>query len=169
MKQKLTSVFKVFTINQNLPYTFCLRHGIMATTLTESVLVSAAIDFGTTYSGYAYSLRDMPEKIYTNKGWVADQLISFKTSTCVLLNPRKQFDSFGYDAENKYVELAENEQHQGWLLFRRFKMILHNKTVSWFTFTDTIVKSFNYNVAVLQVVICLYFVHIISIHVLIHI
>jgi len=101
----------------------------MATGPTESVLVSAAIDFGTTYSGYAFSWRDMPEKIYMNKGWVADQLISFKTSTCVLLDPQKQFDSFGYDAENKYVELAENEQHQGWLLFRRFKMILHNKTV----------------------------------------
>jgi len=47
----------------------------------------------------------------------------------LLLDPQIQFDSFGYDAENKYVELAENEQHQGWLLLRRFKMILHNKTV----------------------------------------
>jgi len=102
----------------------------MATALTSSALVSAAIDFGTTYSGYAYSLRDDPEKIYTNKGWVTDQLISFKTSTCVLLDPQKQFHAFGYDAENKYVELAENDKHQGWLLFRRFKMILHNKTVS---------------------------------------
>jgi len=101
----------------------------MATGPAESFLVSAAIDFGTTYSGYAFSWRDMPEKIYMNKGWVADQLISFKTSTCVLLDPQIQFDSFGYEAENKYVELAENEQHQGWFLFCRFKMILHNKTV----------------------------------------
>jgi len=91
--------------------------------------VSAAIGFGTTYSGYAFSYKIMPDRIYVNQGWVTDQLISFKTSTCVLLNPRKQFDSFGYEAENKYVELAEHEQHQGWLLFRRFKMILHNKTV----------------------------------------
>ena len=96
---------------------------------TESFLVSAAIDFGTTYSGYAFSLRDYPEKIYTNKGWVADQLISFKTSTCVLLTAERQFHSFGYEAENKYACLAENNKHRDWLLFRRFKMILHNKAV----------------------------------------
>ena len=85
----------------------------MATAPTESFLVSAAIDFGTTYSGYAFSWRDMPEKIYMNKGWITDQLISFKTSTCVLLDTQKQFHAFGYEAENKYVYLAENDKHQG--------------------------------------------------------
>ena len=98
---------------------------------TETFLISAAIDFGTAYSGYAFSLKNDPSKIYMNKGWNADKLISFKTPTCVLLNPQKQFDSFGYEAENKYVDLAENENHKGWLLFRRFKMILHNKEVFW--------------------------------------
>ena len=98
---------------------------------TEAFMISAAIDFGTTYSGYAFSLKNEPSKIYTNKGWNTDNLISFKTPTCVLLNPQKQFDSFGYEAENKYVELAEDDKHEGWLLFRRFKMILHNNEVFW--------------------------------------
>ena len=98
---------------------------------TEAFVISAAIDFGTAYSGYAFSLRTDPSKIYTNKGWNADKLLTYKTPTCVLLNSRKQFDSFGYEAENKYVDLAEDETHEGWFLFRRFKMILHNNEVFW--------------------------------------
>jgi len=98
---------------------------------TEAFVISAAIDFGTAYSGYAFSLRTDPSKIYKNKGWNANGLLSFKTPTCVLLNYRKQFDSFGYEAENKYAELAEEENHEVWLFFCRFKMILHNNKVFW--------------------------------------
>jgi len=98
---------------------------------TESFLLSAAIDFGTTFSGYAYSFKSDPMKIQTNAGWNAgsEKLISYKTPTCVLLNPSKEFDSFGFEAENKYVDLADEKEHAGWLLFRRFKMILHNNEV----------------------------------------
>jgi len=100
-------------------------------TPTDSFLLSAAIDYGTTYSGYALSFRDDPMKIQTNMGWNAgsERLISHKTPTCVLVNPQKQFDSFGYDAENKYVELLEEDEHDGWMFFQRFKMILHNSQV----------------------------------------
>ena len=94
-------------------------------------LVVTAIDFGTTYSGYAFSFKHDPTKVQTNQGWISgsDRLISFKTPTCVLVNPQKNFDSFGYDAENKYVSLVEGEKHEGWMMFRRFKMILHNEVV----------------------------------------
>jgi len=100
-------------------------------TPAESCLLVAAIDFGTTFSGYAYSFKNDPMKIQTNAGWNAgsEKLMSFKTPTCVLLNPRKQFDSFGFEAENKFVNLTDDNEHEGWMLFQKFKMILHNKEV----------------------------------------
>jgi len=101
---------------------------------TNCYLLSAAIDFGTTFSGYAYSFKNDPMKIQTNAGWNAgsEKLISYKAPTCVLLNPSKEFNSFGFDAENKYVDLANDKEHSAWLLFRRFKMILHNNEVLQF-------------------------------------
>ena len=89
-------------------------------------------------------------KIQTNEGWIAgsDRLISHKTPTCVLVNPQKQFDSFGYDAENKYLDLLEDKEHEGWMFFQRFKMILHNSQVMsskirnnlWYCFSCFVVK-----------------------------
>ncbi|XP_053389874.1 heat shock 70 kDa protein 12B-like [Mercenaria mercenaria] len=96
---------------------------------TSSHLLVVAFDFGTTYSGYAFSFRNEPLKVQTNQNWIAgsEKLVSLKTPTCVLLSPNKQFDSFGYEAENKYSELAFDENHAGWLLFRRFKMLLYEQ------------------------------------------
>lgn len=97
----------------------------------DAFVVVAAIDFGTTYSGYATWLRNDPTKIRINKGWIAgsEQLISFKTPTCILVNRRKKFHSFGYEAENKYADLLEDGNEQRWMFFRRFKMILHSREV----------------------------------------
>ncbi|CAG2200983.1 unnamed protein product [Mytilus edulis] len=95
-------------------------------------LLVAAIDFGTTYSGYAFSMTDTfktdPMKIYANQAWNAGgkQLLSLKTPTCILLDSNKQFDSFGYDAENKYADLVMDEEHEDYYYFHRFKMSLHN-------------------------------------------
>ncbi|KAH3690945.1 heat shock 70 kDa protein 12B-like [Dreissena polymorpha] len=95
-------------------------------------LIVAAFDFGTTYSGYAFSFKDSPNDVKTNKGWTAGsgQLISLKTSTSVLLKQNSEFDSFGFDAEDKYSSLAGAGKHHGWRLFRRFKMVLHNQRIS---------------------------------------
>ena len=57
-------------------------------------LVVAAIDFGTTFSGYAFSLRHEHEKdplcIKVNPQWEAGGRLSFshKAPTAVLLNPK---------------------------------------------------------------------------------
>ncbi|XP_052218754.1 heat shock 70 kDa protein 12A-like [Dreissena polymorpha] len=95
-------------------------------------LIVAAFDFGTTYSGYAFSFNDSPHDVIINKSWAAGsgKLISLKTPTSVLLNEYDEFDSFGFDAEDKYSSLAEEEKHHGWRLFRRFKMVLHNQRIS---------------------------------------
>ncbi|XP_053400595.1 heat shock 70 kDa protein 12A-like [Mercenaria mercenaria] len=91
-------------------------------------LVVAAMDFGTTYSGYAFSFRDDPDRIETNEKWVAGsaQLMSMKCPTTVLLTPDKKFHSFGFEAENKFADLAEDDCHHDWYLFRRFKMTLYD-------------------------------------------
>ena len=56
-------------------------------------------------------------------------LVSWKTPTTVLLNPEQTFDSFGYEAENNYIDLVNEEMEEGWYYFKRFKMLLHNKQV----------------------------------------
>ncbi|XP_061185738.1 heat shock 70 kDa protein 12A-like [Saccostrea echinata] len=97
-----------------------------------SKLLVAAIDFGTTYSGFAFSFaydyKHDPLQIYLNR-WTAGSgfLQSEKTPTCVLFSPDRKFDSFGYEAENKYSELALENKHRPWYYFRRFKMDLYNK------------------------------------------
>jgi len=98
---------------------------------TDDFIIVAAIDFGTTYSGYAYSLKNDPTHISMNQRWIAgsETLISHKTPTSVLVNPQKQFDSFGYDAENKFLDLLDDGKADGWMFFRWFKMILHNSKV----------------------------------------
>ncbi|XP_053399339.1 heat shock 70 kDa protein 12A-like isoform X2 [Mercenaria mercenaria] len=94
-------------------------------------LLVAAIDFGTTYSGWAFSFKNDFDKDPTKvcaKNWTGDQLVSSKTPTCVLINPDgKTLDSFGYEAETKYAELATDELHKPWFFFRRFKMMLFDK------------------------------------------
>ncbi|KAL4230096.1 Heat shock 70 kDa protein 12A [Mactra antiquata] len=97
----------------------------------KTKLLVAAIDFGTTYSGYAFSFHSdymhEPTKAQVPTSWVggAGGLMSLKTPTVLLLNPDKTFNSFGYEAENKFLELVEDEEHQKYYYFRRFKMMLY--------------------------------------------
>ncbi|VDI11366.1 Hypothetical predicted protein [Mytilus galloprovincialis] len=94
-------------------------------------LLVAAIDFGTTYSGYAFStianFKLDPLKIHANQAWNAGgrQLLSLKTPTCLLLNEKKELVSFGFEAENDYAELVLDEKHHDHYYFTRFKMRLY--------------------------------------------
>ncbi|XP_045204275.2 heat shock 70 kDa protein 12A-like [Mercenaria mercenaria] len=96
-----------------------------------SALLVAAIDFGTTYSGWAFSFeheyeRD-PTKVFA-KNWSGGQLVSQKGPTCVLIHPDgKRLHSFGYEAESKYGELALDKRHKQWFFFKRFKMSLYGR------------------------------------------
>lgn len=103
----------------------------------------AAIDFGTTFSGYAYSslheYKTDPLKIFTN-AWAAGNggLKSFKTSTCVLFDSRGKFHSFGYEAEQNYSALKD--QKNDWYYFRRFKMMVFTKMVCISLFLSLILR-----------------------------
>ncbi|XP_052276645.1 heat shock 70 kDa protein 12A-like isoform X2 [Dreissena polymorpha] len=99
-------------------------------TLNQNFLLVAAIDFGTAYSGYAFSSKEDfktdPLKISANT-WIGGTLMSLKTSTCVLFDKEKKFYKFGYDAEDAYANLALDDKHNDYYYFRRFKMELFNK------------------------------------------
>jgi len=93
-------------------------------------LFCAAIDFGTTYSGYAFSSKDdykkEPTKINTNV-WTGSKLLSLKAPTAVLMDSNQEFMAFGYEAENKYSELVADGDHEEYYYFHRFKMLLHER------------------------------------------
>nr|XP_022299846.1 heat shock 70 kDa protein 12A-like [Crassostrea virginica] len=102
---------------------------------TKNYLLVAAIDFGTTYSGYAFSSREdfqrEPTKAYL-KQWVdpSSSMMYNKTSTCILFDESVNFSKFGFEAEAKYQDLIMDNEHKTWNFFRRFKMTLYDKQSS---------------------------------------
>ena len=91
-----------------------------------------AIDFGTTYSGYAFSFIKDKEKdsIFMNREWVNEHgNHTSKTPTSLLLKPDQSFDSFGYKAVEKYAQLQDQSSEQRYYFFQHFKMALHNDEV----------------------------------------
>ena len=97
----------------------------------------AAIDFGTTFSGWAcWCIKEDfdvgPSNIYA-KDWNNGCNISTKTPTTVLIAPDgKAFVAFGYEAEDEFAKLCAKHQQKGYYYFSKFKMLLHNKLVSLF-------------------------------------
>ena len=56
--------------------------------VNDNYLMVAAVDFGTTYSAYAFSFRTSPKEILMNKNWGAGVgFESYKAPTCVLTKP----------------------------------------------------------------------------------
>ena len=94
-------------------------------------MIVAAIDFGTTYSGWAYSIRtnfEMDRTKASTKLWNSGSTQTEKTPTCILIGKDgKTIEAFGYEAEDKYLELAETGDHRNFYYFRRFKMALNKK------------------------------------------
>ncbi len=92
-----------------------------------------AIDFGTTYSGYAYSFSSHPEDIHlmrTTQGgrYSGSTASTHKIPTILLLNEKGGFHSFGQDAREAYHDLDEAEAKK-WLYFEKFKLELHTRKV----------------------------------------
>ena len=90
-----------------------------------------AIDFGTTYSGYAYAFTSDPNNIHVmghrlcgrrREGYGTQQ------PTVLLLTSEGQFHSFGYEAQEYYHDLDEYDA-VNWLYFEKFKMELHSRKV----------------------------------------
>ena len=101
----------------------------------SSHLVVVAIDFGTTYSGYAFSFahdaRSAAMQIHMMRRWEGGDpgVVNQKTPTTILLTPSRQFHSFGFTARDFYHDLDQAEANK-WLYFEKFKMNLHYCAVS---------------------------------------
>ena len=92
------------------------------------VQITAAIDFGTTYSGYAYSYQHNQAKVYVNSYW-PDGSSHWKVPTAILFDEHQNFVAFGGEAEDKFSQLAESEKEHICYYFSRFKMLLSEEKV----------------------------------------
>ena len=100
----------------------------------KSFFATVAIDLGTTYSGFAFSLnkeQNESSMILMNKDWVNEQgHRTSKTPSCLLLKPDQLFDSFGYQAVERYAYLRSvYETEDEFFFFELFKMLVHNNQV----------------------------------------
>ncbi|XP_052818968.1 heat shock 70 kDa protein 12B-like [Mya arenaria] len=103
-------------------------------------LFVAAIDFGTTFTGYAFSTNILLDDPINCSIYQTEGLRSEKGPTCVLLNPDETFSAFGYDAGIKYVAMCQNDDKEKYYFFQRFKMSLYkNKKLS----RETKIKDLN--------------------------
>lgn len=108
-----------------------LRHLLFGT--KKRFIATVAIDLGTTYSGFAFSLNEEQGQnaIFMNKDWVNERgHQTSKAPTCLLLKPDLSFDSFGYKAVERYAYLKSvYEAQDEFLFFELFKMAMHNNQV----------------------------------------
>ena len=105
----------------------------------SSRLAVAAIDFGTTCTGYAYYFRkdtgNHIRDINADQAWIGSSELGLQAPTTVLMAPDQRFNSFGFEAEDKYKKLTLKNEHGSWYYFRHFKMALHHEKVSCISFT----------------------------------
>ena len=104
----------------------------MSDEVDEIKFFVVGIDFGTTYSGYAFSLSCEKLTFYSPHVWSSGHggLTSLRTPTSLLLNPDQTFHSFGFTAEDKFADLVYKDEHRGFYFFQRFKMELHSKVIT---------------------------------------
>lgn len=94
-------------------------------------LLSAAIDFGTTYSGLAYSYQDDQETIHVVTQW-SDGTVANKIPTAILFDRDCKFVAFGQEAIEAYDNISDEEEETEYFYFHRFKMNLHKEKVWYF-------------------------------------
>ena len=94
--------------------------------------VVVAIDFGTTFSGYAFSFTRDGDSIHMMRRWEGGDpgVSNQKTPTTLLLKPDGSFHSFGFGARDFYHDL-EHDEAKKWMYFEKFKMTLHTNKVSF--------------------------------------
>ena len=101
----------------------------------HSSLVVVAIDFGTTFSGYAFSFTRDSSSIHMMRRWEGGDpgVTNQKTPTTLLLKPNGTFHSFGFGARDFYHDLDASEAKR-WYYFDKFKMTLHGSEVGFLLF-----------------------------------
>lgn len=112
----------------------------------SSKLVVAAFDFGAIYSGCAFSCKSEWSKVVVNTS-LNNGSTEPRVPTTLLLYSDQSFCAFGYDAEDIYFKLAENDSESededdesskqncnDFYFFQKLTLCLHQKNVSKFNF-----------------------------------
>lgn len=108
----------------------------MASDDVKHKLVVAAIDFGTTYSGFAYCTRYEYDRYQKNSDdqpkiicptWNTGAWMNYKAPTCVLFDDKKKFRKFGYEAQTYFKENPDKHDMTKWYYFEHFKMMLYDE------------------------------------------
>uniref|UniRef100_A0A3Q2Q7M1 Heat shock 70 kDa protein 12B-like n=1 Tax=Fundulus heteroclitus TaxID=8078 RepID=A0A3Q2Q7M1_FUNHE len=99
-----------------------------------------AIDFGTAYSGYAFSITSRGEEIdpYVKVWGEEVGLETPKTPSCILFDQQEDFISFGYEAKEDYLS-KKGQEARDKLFFDCFKMALYGKEIN----RDLMIKAAN--------------------------
>jgi len=107
----------------------------MATGDEKNLPIVAAIDFGTSNSGFAFAFRSECSnsrvgEIHRSK-WqgTTGSWANGKAPTTALFDEDMKLHSFGFEAQEEYAKLTEAKKHKGWHYFRNFKLKLHGKMV----------------------------------------
>ncbi|KAK3091538.1 hypothetical protein FSP39_020594 [Pinctada imbricata] len=113
----------------------------------DNCLFFGAIDFGTSFTGYALASRkDLTEEnvkfITSNWSSPFGSVTEYQTTSAVLFDPHGDFKACGFKAEEWYAGLAleeeelskiedaeerEHRDHNNWFFFRHFKMMLYDQ------------------------------------------
>jgi hypothetical protein len=99
--------------------------------MADTFSVAISIDFGTTYSGYAYCFVAHTKQgdIYKNTDWntlVGQKSPYVKTPTYLLYEGNK-FDSWGYKAKKRLVELRQQGSASNYHFIEKFKTELFHR------------------------------------------
>ena len=94
----------------------------------DNIELVVGIDFGTSYSAYAYSYAYEQDKIFKNSVWPSDSRAT-KEMTAILFDENKVYKQFGEEAVNRFNSLTD-DQAKSWYYFDRFKMSLYHEEVS---------------------------------------
>ncbi|XP_015254625.1 PREDICTED: heat shock 70 kDa protein 12A-like [Cyprinodon variegatus] len=99
-----------------------------------------AIDFGTAYSGYAYSVTPKEKEIEPIlKKWGQEEgLDTPKTPTSILFDEHGEFMKFGYEAKAAYINVHGEEAKKQYF-FENFKMALYGRELT----RDVTIKAAN--------------------------
>ncbi|XP_076082445.1 heat shock 70 kDa protein 12A-like [Mytilus galloprovincialis] len=95
-------------------------------------LFVGTIDFGTTFSGYAYMSKDEFQgktKHIETRAWRVDRWTRHKAPTSVLFDEWKHFHTFGYEAEEHFHEYVKSGSLDKWYFFQNFKLEISKQAV----------------------------------------
>jgi len=101
------------------------------TNINKQIKVIAAIDFGTSRSGYAYAFKD-DRKIIGRYQWDKQPFSYIKTLTQSLYNSEGELEAWGYAALSRLTGLRQEKNAKDYSFFPTFKMALresHKRTI----------------------------------------